>query len=298
MAESAPAPDDMRHGFEHGAPTPPPAPPTLEAQNISHTFERDTANEVHALIDVSLTLAAGDFVTVVGMNGSGKSTLLNLVAGAFPPDSGTIKLDGVDVTKQDEHRRARHVGRVFQDPLKGTAPNLTVAENLSLALDRERSPFTLHWALTSARRDELRERVRSLHLGMEDRLDAKMGTLSGGERQALTLLMATLVKPSLLLLDEHTAALDPRSVEQVVKLTEQVVSSQRLTTLMVTHSMHQAVRLGDRVLMMHRGRVVREIRGREKQQLKVENLLATFDQLRSMELLDESAADMLRRLYV
>jgi len=237
-------------------------------------------------------------VTVVGMNGSGKSTLLNVVAGAFPPDAGSIKLDGVDVTKQDEHRRARHVGRVFQDPLKGTAPNLTIAENLSLALDRERSPFAFRWALTSARREELRERVRSLHLGLEDRLDAKMGTLSGGERQALTLVMATLVKPSLLLLDEHTAALDPRSVEQVVKLTERVVSSQRLTTLMVTHSMHQAVRLGDRVLMMHRGRVVREIRGREKQQLRVENLLATFDQLRSMELLDESAADMLRRLYV
>jgi putative ABC transport system ATP-binding protein len=298
MADAPPAARDAGYDFQHGAPVPPPPPPTLEVRDLNQTFERDTANEVRALIDVSLTLQPGDFVTVVGMNGSGKSTLLNIVAGALSPDSGTIRLDGVDVTKQDEHRRARHVGRVFQDPLRGTAPNLTIAENLSLALDRERSPFSLRWALTAARREQLRERVRSLHLGLEDRLDAKMGTLSGGERQALTLLMATLVKPSLLLLDEHTAALDPRSVEQVVKLTERVVSSQRLTTLMVTHSMHQAVRLGDRVLMMHRGRIVREIRGREKQQLRVESLLATFDQLRSMELLDESAADMLRRLYV
>ena len=188
---------------------------------------------------------------------------------------------------------------MFQDPLKGTAPNLTVAENLSLALDREHSPFALRWALTASPAGRsCGSGCARCTSGLEDRLDAKMGTLSGGERQALTLLMATLVKPSLLLLDEHTAALDPRSVEQVVKLTERVVSSQRLTTLMVTHSMHQAVRLGDRVLMMHRGRVVREIRGREKQQLRVESLLATFDQLRSMELLDESAADMLRRLYV
>ena len=297
MADATPL-RDASHAFQYGAPPPPPAPPTLEVAHLNQAFERGTANEVRALVDVSFTLQPGDFVTVVGMNGSGKSTLLNVVAGAFPPDSGSIRLDGVDVTRQAEFRRAQHVGRVFQDPLRGTAPNLTIAENLSLALDRERSPFALSWALTSARREELRERVRSLHLGLEDRLDAKMGTLSGGERQALTLLMATLVKPSLLLLDEHTAALDPRSVEQVVKLTERVVSSQRLTTLMVTHSMHQAVRLGDRVLMMHRGRIVREIRGREKQQLRVENLLATFDQLRSMEMLDESAADMLRRLYV
>ena len=297
MPEPEPGARDAGYDFEHGVPVPTP-PPTLEVHGLNRTFERGTANEVRALIDITLTLAPGDFVTVVGMNGSGKSTLLNAVAGAFLPDSGTIKLDGVDVTREDEHRRARRVGRVFQDPLKGTAPNLTIAENLSLALDRQKSPFALRWALTGSRRQELRDRVSTLHLGLEDRLDAKMGTLSGGERQALTLLMATLVKPSLLLLDEHTAALDPRSVEQVVKLTERVISSQRLTTLMVTHSMHQAVRLGDRVLMMYRGRIVREIRGREKQHLRVENLLAIFDQLRSMELLDESAADMLRRLYV
>jgi len=297
MAESAPERRDMSRDFQHGVAAEA-SSPTLEVRHLSQTFERGSANEVHALTDVSLTLAAGDFVTVVGMNGSGKSTLLNLVAGAFPPDSGSIYLDGDDVTRQGEHRRARHVGRVFQDPLSGTAPNLTIAENLSLALDRGRSPFAMRWALRSARRELLRERVSALHLGLEDRLDARIGTLSGGERQALTLLMATLVKPKLLLLDEHTAALDPRSVEQVLKLTEQVVSSQQLTTLMVTHSMHQAVRLGDRVLMMHRGRIIREIRGREKQQLRVENLLAILDQLRSMELLDESAADMLRRLYV
>ncbi len=297
MAEPAPRVRDMSRDFQHGVEKATPVS-TLEVRDLSHTFERDTANEIQALADVNLTLASGDFVTVVGMNGSGKSTLLNAVAGAFLPDSGRIYLDSDEVTRQSEHRRAHHIGRVFQDPLKGTAPNLTVAENLSLALDRGHSPFAFRWALTGARRTELKERVRALHLGLEDRLDAKIGTLSGGERQALTLLMATLVKPKLLLLDEHTAALDPRSVEQVVKLTERVVSSQQLTTLMVTHSMHQAVRLGDRVLMMHRGRIVREIRGREKQQLRVENLLAIFDQLRSMEMLDESAADMLRRLYV
>ena len=297
MAEPLPKERDMSRAFQHGATSETPVA-ALEVRDLNHTFERGTANEIRALADVNLTLAPGDFVTVVGMNGSGKSTLLNVVAGAIPPDSGRIHVDGEDVTRQSEHRRAHHIGRVFQDPLKGTAPNLTVAENLSLALDRGRSPFAVRWALTGSRRADLQERVRALHLGLEDRLDAKIGTLSGGERQALTLLMATLVKPKLLLLDEHTAALDPRSVEQVVKLTDRVVSSEQLTTLMVTHSMHQAVRLGDRVLMMHRGRIVREIRGREKQQLRVENLLAIFDQLRSMELLDESAADMLRRLYV
>ena len=292
-----PMPADLVGNFRHGAPREA-SGPALEVRHLRHTFERGSASEVQALRDVSLTLAPGEFVTVVGMNGSGKSTLLNAVAGTFVPDSGSIWLDGVDVTHEAEYRRAEKVGRVFQDPLSGTAPNLTVAENLSLALDRARNPFVLRWAVTASRRQELHQRVQELHLGLEDRLDARIGMLSGGERQALTLLMATLVKPKVLLLDEHTAALDPRSVEQVVKLTERVVSSQRLTTLMVTHSMHQAVRLGDRVLMMHRGRIVREIRGREKQQLRVENLLAVFDQLRSMELLDESAADMLRRLYV
>ena len=297
MADAAPRVRSAGYDFEHGAPAPPPAPPTLEAHNINQTFERDSANEVKALIDVSLTLMPGDFVTVVGMNGSGKSTLLNVVAGALTPDSGSIKLDGTDVTKQDEHRRARHVGRVFQDPLRGTAPNLTIAENLSLALDRERSPFAFRWALTPARREELRVAVRSLQLGLEDRLDAKMGTLSGGERQALTLLMATLVKPSLLLLDEHTAALDPRSVEQVVKLTERVVSSQRLTTLMVTHSMQQASNLGDRLIMMHRGAILHDFTGAEKRRLRPADLLARFESVRRAELLDEPAAEMLRRAY-
>jgi len=297
MARATREVSDLSHAFQYGAAPESPAA-ALEMRAVSHTFLSGSANEVRALKDVSLTLAPGDFVTVVGVNGSGKSTLLNAVAGTFQPDVGRIYVGGEDVTRQPEFRRARQVGRVFQDPLKGTAPNLTVAENLSLALDRTRSPFALRWALTGARRAELRDRVATLHLGLEDRMGAKIGTLSGGQRQALTLLMATLVKPKLLLLDEHTAALDPRSVEQVVKLTENVVSSQRLTTLMVTHSMHQAVRLGDRVLMMHRGRIVKEFRGREKQQLRVENLLAVFDQLRSMEALDESAAEMLKRLYV
>jgi putative ABC transport system ATP-binding protein len=270
----------------------------LEVQGLQHTFFRGTANEVPALGGVDLQLQAGDFVFVLGANGSGKSTLLNAVAGTFVPDEGRVTIDGTDVTRWAEHRRAQLVGRVFQNPLSGTAPHLTVAENLALALERTpvRTPF--RWALGSARRAELRERVRALGLGLEERLGAPIGALSGGQRQALTLLMATLVRPRLLLLDEHTAALDPRSAEQVVRLTQGIVAEQGLTTLMVTHSMHQAVRLGTRVLMMHRGRVVRDIQGTAKRRLRVEDLLGTFEELRNMELLDESASDMLRRLYV
>ena len=267
--------------------------------NLNQTFERDSANEVKALIDVSLTLMPGDFVTVVGMNGSGKSTLLNLVAGALPTRLGHHQArwrrrDEAGRTPARATCRARVPGSAQGH---GAQPH-DRREPLARARPGEQPVLAAVGADVGAAGGTAGAGAIAVTSGLEDRLDAKMGTLSGGERQALTLLMATLVKPSLLLLDEHTAALDPRSVEQVVKLTERVVSSQRLTTLMVTHSMHQAVRLGDRVLMMHRGRVVREIRGREKQQLRVENLLATFDQLRSMELLDESAADMLRRLYV
>jgi putative ABC transport system ATP-binding protein len=270
----------------------------LEVAGLRHAFFRGTANEVPALAGVDLALHAGDFVMVLGANGSGKSTLLNAVAGTFVPDEGRIAIEGTDVTRWPEHRRAQLVGRVFQNPVTGTAPHLTVAENLALALTREpvRSPF--RWAMGRARKQELRERVRQMGLGLEDRLDAPIGTLSGGQRQALTLLMASAVRPRLLLLDEHTAALDPRSAEQVVRLTQGIVAEQGLTTLMVTHSMHQAVRLGTRVLMMHRGVIVRDVQGTAKRRLRVEDLLGAFEELRNMELLDESAGDMLRRLYV
>lgn len=272
-------------------------PPALRVEGLRHTFFRGTANELPALTGVDLQLDAGEFVIVLGANGSGKSTLLNAIAGTFVPDEGRVRIDDADVTRWPEHRRAPLVGRVFQNPMLGTAPHLTVAENLSLAQERRPVRSPLRWAVGTGRRAELQERVRALNLGLEQRLDAPIGLLSGGQRQALTLLMATMVRPRLLLLDEHTAALDPRSAEQVVRLTEATVAEAGLTTLMVTHSMHQAVRLGSRLLMMHRGAVVRDIRGHAKRRLRVEDLLHAFEELRNMELLDESTSDMLRRLY-
>ena len=270
----------------------------LELDGLHHTFFPGTPSEQRALQGVDLSVEPGQIVVVLGFNGSGKSTLLNAVAGTVPVDRGTVRIAGQDVTRWPEHRRAALVGRVFQNPFSGTAPSLPVAENLAIATQRGRRRGILRWGLGSAARVELHHRVRALGLGLEDRLDTPMGALSGGQRQALTLLMATLVRPELLLLDEHTAALDPRSAEQVVHLTEEIVRSASLTTLMVTHSMHQAVRLGDRVLMMHRGRIVEDIAGPRKRRLRVEDLLETFDQLRNADLLDQSAAEMLRRAYV
>jgi putative ABC transport system ATP-binding protein len=209
-----------------------------------------------------------------------------------------VRIAGTDVTRWPEHRRASLVGRVFQNPFTGTAPHLTVAENLAIATRRGRRRGVLNWGLSGSLRRELAAKVHGLGLGLDDRLDTPMGVLSGGQRQALTLLMATVVRPQLLLLDEHTAALDPRSAEQVVRLTEEILRRDGLTTLMVTHSLHQAVRLGDRVLMMHRGRVVEDIGGARKRRLRVEDLLDIFDHLRNADLLDESTAAMLRRTYV
>jgi putative tryptophan/tyrosine transport system ATP-binding protein len=269
----------------------------LEVRGIAKTFSAGTPNEVRALRGVDLEIADGSFVIVIGGNGSGKSTLLNAVAGSFFVDAGTIRLDGRDVTRWPEHRRAALIGRVFQNPFSGTAPDMSIAENLALAARRGRRRG-LGWALGGSLRRDMRERVRRLGMGLEERLDNVIGTLSGGQRQALTLLMATWLRPRLLLLDEHTAALDPKSADQVIRLSEEAIARDRLTTLMVTHSMQQAVALGDRLVMMHRGRVLHDFRGAEKRRLRVEDLLARFEDVRRGEQLDESAAELLRRAYV
>jgi putative ABC transport system ATP-binding protein len=236
-------------------------------------------------------------VSVIGSNGSGKSTILNVVAGTYRPDEGSIQIAGTDVTRWPEHKRAKLIGRVFQDPFKGTCPSMTVAENLRMAeLRGQRRGLRL--GLNRRARLRYRDALASLGMRLEGRLDASMGTLSGGQRQAITLLMATLTRPELLLLDEHTAALDPKSADQVIQLSDDIVSRDRLTTLMVTHSMQQAAQMGDRLVMRHRGSVIHDFRGAEKQRLRANDLLNRFEEVRRAEQLDESAADMLRRLYV
>jgi putative tryptophan/tyrosine transport system ATP-binding protein len=269
----------------------------LALSRISKVFGGGTPNEVRALAGVNLMIEEGAFVTVIGTNGSGKSTLLNAIAGTFLVDSGSIALDGRDITAWPEHQRAQLVGRVFQNPFSGTAPGMTIAENLVLAARRGQARG-LGLALKSEMRRELHERVGRLNLGLEHRLDNVIGTLSGGQRQALTLLMASWVKPRLLLLDEHTAALDPKSADHVIRLSQDIVSQDRLTTLMVTHSMQQASNLGDRLIMMHRGRIIHDFSGAERKRLRPEDLLARFEAVRRAERLDESAAEMLRRAYV
>ena len=269
----------------------------LDVDGLSKTFNPASPNEVRALQGVSLTIDEGSFVVVVGTNGSGKSSLLNAIAGTFRTDRGRIRLDGADVTRWPEHRRAALIGRVFQNPFSGTAASMSIAENVVLAARRGQSRG-LAWAIRKSMREELRSRVRQLNMGLEDRLDNAIGSLSGGQRQALTLLMATWLEPKLLLLDEHTAALDPKSADQVIALSGQIVSRGRLTTLMVTHAMTQAVQVGDRVVMMHRGRVLHDFRGAEKRRLREEDLLVRFEAVRRAERLDESAAEMLRRQYV
>jgi putative tryptophan/tyrosine transport system ATP-binding protein len=269
----------------------------LELHGLRQTFNPGTVNEVRALQGVDLTLDEGSFVVVLGTNGSGKSTLLNAVAGSFLLDAGRIRLDGHDVTRWPEHRRARLIGRVFQNPFSGTAPGMSIAENFALAARRGR-PRGLGWALAPDLMGALRDRVAGLRMGLEDRLDNAIGSLSGGQRQALTLLMATWLRPRLLLLDEHTAALDPKSADQVITLSDEVIRRDGLTTLMVTHSMAQAVAYGDRIIMMHRGQVVHDFRGAEKRRLRSEDLIDRFDEIRRREQLDEGAAAMLRELYV
>ena len=247
----------------------------LELKNICKTFNPNTINAKVALNHLDLTLKDGDFVTVIGGNGAGKSTMLNAIAGVFQVDSGTITIDGQDVTKLPEHKRAALLGRVFQDPMMGTAPTMQIEENLALAA-RRGQPRGLKWGITASERTDYKELLKKLDLGLEDRLTAKVGLLSGGQRQALTLLMASLKKPKLLLLDEHTAALDPKTAAKVLELSDQIVQENQLTTLMITHNMKDAIAHGNRLIMMDAGHVVVDVSGEDKKKLTVPDLLAMF----------------------
>ena len=250
----------------------------LKLTNVTKTFARGTVNEKTALAGVDLHLNKGDFVTVLGSNGAGKSTLFGAIAGTFRPDTGTIALDGKDITAQPDYKRSKYIGRLFQDPLKGTAPNMTIEENLALAYMRassHTSPFSM---ISKRDRADFRERLAQLDLGLEDRMDQSVGLLSGGQRQALTLLMATLVTPKLLLLDEHTAALDPGTAEKVLNLTEKIVKENGITCLMITHNVNSALALGNRTIMMKDGRIVLELSGDKRKNITTDELLAAFRQ--------------------
>ena len=249
----------------------------LEIRDIYKTFNPGTVNEKRALNGVSLTLNDGDFVTVIGGNGAGKSTLLNAVAGVWSVDAGSILIDGQEVTRLPEHKRAKYIGRVFQDPMMGTAATMQIEENLALAARRGESR-TLRSGITRGEREKYRDLLKILDLGLENRLTTKVGLLSGGQRQALTLLMATLKRPKLLLLDEHTAALDPKTAAKVLETTEKIVSRDQLTTLMITHNMRDAIAHGNRLIMMYDGKIVVDVSGEEKKKLTVEDLLAKFGQ--------------------
>lgn len=247
----------------------------LEVRNVFKTFNKGTVNEKVALNDYSITLNQGDFVTVIGGNGAGKSTALNAVAGTFFVDSGTITIDGVDVTKMPEFKRAAYLGRVFQDPMMGTAPDMWIEENLALAY-RRGNKRSLKWGISNEERELYRELLKTLGLGLEDRMSTKVGLLSGGQRQALTLLMATMQKPKLLLLDEHTAALDPKTAAIVLELSDKLVYENNLTTMMVTHNMRDALAHGNRLIMMSDGKVVLDVSGEDKKKLTVNDLLNEF----------------------
>ena len=247
----------------------------LKLEHVSKTFHPGTIHETRALKELDLHLAPGEFVTVIGGNGAGKSTLLNAVAGVWPVDGGHIVIDGADVTALPEHKRAAFIGRVFQDPMMGTAPNMQIEENLALA-NRRGQKRGLKWGVTRAERETYREKLRALGLGLESRLEDKVGLLSGGQRQALTLLMASLQKPKLLLLDEHTAALDPATAAKVLELSDRIVAENGLTALMITHNMRDALTHGSRVIMMHQGRIILDISGEEKKHLTKQDLLDRF----------------------
>ena len=249
----------------------------LKIENVCKTFNAGTVNEKIALNGLNLELKEGDFVTVIGGNGAGKSTMLNSVAGVFPVDDGKILIDGIDVTHLPEYKRARYIGRVFQDPMMGTAATMQIEENLALAARRGK-PRTLRVGITKADREFYREQLKILDLGLEDRMTAKVGLLSGGQRQALTLLMATLQQPKLLLLDEHTAALDPKTADKVLEVTQKIVERNNLTTLMITHNMRDAIAYGNRLIMMYDGHIVVDVSGEEKKHLTVEQLLNLFSQ--------------------
>ena len=250
----------------------------LEIKSIYKTFNAGTVNEKRALQGIDLHLKEGDFVTVIGGNGAGKSTMLNAVAGTWFVDSGTISIGGVDVTHLPEYKRAKFIGRVFQDPMMGTAPSMQIDENLALAARRGQSRG-LGWGITKAEKEKYQELLRSLDLGLEDRLTSKVGLLSGGQRQALTLLMASLQKPKLLLLDEHTAALDPKTAAKVLALSDRIVEENHLTTMMVTHNMKDAIAHGNRLIMLYEGRIVIDVSGEEKKKLTVPQLLELFSKV-------------------
>lgn len=248
----------------------------LDILNVEKTFNPGTINEKKALNGINLHLDEGDFVTVIGGNGAGKSTMLNMIAGVYPVDCGSIVIDGIDVTDLPEYKRAKYLGRVFQDPMTGTAADMQIEENLALAARRGKRR-TLLPGITAKERAEYKELLKILDLGLEKRLTAKVGLLSGGQRQALTLLMATLKKPKLLLLDEHTAALDPKTAKKVLDITEEIVAKENLITVMITHNMADAIRVGNRLIMMHEGQIVVDVKGDEKKKLTIEQLLQMFE---------------------
>ena len=260
----------------------------LELRQIHKSFHAGTVNEKHVLKGIDLKLAPGDFVTVIGGNGAGKSTMLNAVAGVWRIDGGSILIDGVDVTGMPEHKRAKYLGRVFQDPRMGTATNMQIDENLALAARRGHMR-TLKWGITAKERAGYREQLKMLDLGLEERMSATVGLLSGGQRQALTLLMATLQRPKVLLLDEHTAALDPKTAAKVLTLTDQLINENQLTALMVTHNMRDAIAHGNRLIMMHDGNIILDISGEEKKKLTVEALLEKFSQTSGSEFANDRA---------
>ena len=260
----------------------------LELKNIYKTFNPGTINEKRALNGLNLKLNEGDFVTVIGGNGAGKSTMLNAVAGTWPVDEGQILIDNIDVTKLSEHKRAAYLGRVFQDPMTGTAGTMGIEENLALAKRRGKARL-LRPGITKAEREEYKELLKGLGLGLEDRLTSKVGLLSGGQRQALTLLMATLQKPKLLLLDEHTAALDPKTAAKVLEITDMIVNRDHLTTLMITHNMKDAIAHGNRLIMMMEGKIILDIQGEEKKKLTVKDLLDQFERASGEEFSNDSA---------
>lgn len=259
----------------------------LKLQNVAKTFNPGTITEKYALRGVTLHLSPGDFVTVIGGNGAGKSTLMNSIAGTFRVDAGSIIIAGTDITKWPEHKRAKYIGRVFQDPMMGTAAGMMIEENLAIAARRGNAP-RLRWSFSKAQRERFRELLAGLDLGLEDRLESKVGLLSGGQRQALTLLMATMAEPKLLLLDEHTAALDPKTAEKVLDITKSIVEKRKLTTLMITHNMKDALRLGNRLIMMHEGNILVDVKGEEKSRLTVRDLLALFEKAAGNEMANDS----------
>ena len=250
----------------------------LKISNVHKTFNKGTINEKIALDGLNLELAEGDFVTVIGGNGAGKSTMLNMIAGVYPVDEGNIIIDGVDVTGQPDYKRAAYLERVFQDPMMGTAADMEIQENLAMAYRRGKKRG-LRWGITAAEKEDYAKRLKEFDLGLETRMATKVGLLSGGQRQAITLLMATLQKPKVLLLDEHTAALDPKTAAKVLSLTEKIVSENNLTTIMITHNMKDAIRYGNRLVMMHEGRIIYDVRGEEKSALEVSDLLKKFEEV-------------------